>query len=35
VQISDSKSVVANGARAIFTVYCVGNYASCEFMDAA
>lgn len=34
-QISDSHSTVANGQRAIFTVYCIGNYASCEFMSAA
>lgn len=34
-QINDSKSVIPDGGRAILTVYCIGNYASCEFMDAA
>jgi len=35
-QISDNTgTTVANGARIIFTVYCVGNYASCEYMTAA
>jgi len=35
-QISDNTgTTIANGARIIFTVYCVGNYASCEYMTAA
>jgi hypothetical protein len=34
-QINDIQSTVANGSRVIFTVYCVGNYASCEYMHAA
>jgi len=34
-QINDLQNTVANGARVIFTVYCVGNYASCEYMIAA
>jgi hypothetical protein len=34
-QINDLQNTVASGARVIFTVYCVGNYASCEYMTAA
>jgi hypothetical protein len=34
-QINDTQSTVTNGSRVIFTVYCVGNYASCEYMHAA
>lgn len=34
-QINDLQSTVASGSRIIFTVYCIGNYASCEYMNAA
>lgn len=34
-QINDLQSTVADGSRIIFTVYCIGNYASCEYMNAA
>ena len=34
-QINAVQSTINNGARVIFTVYCVGNYASCEYMEAA
>lgn len=34
-QISDTKVVIPVGGRIIATVYCIGNYASCEIMDAA
>jgi len=33
--INSTQDTIANGARVIFTVYCVGNYASCEYMIAA
>jgi hypothetical protein len=33
--INATNDTIANGARVIFTVYCVGNYASCEYMTAA
>jgi hypothetical protein len=35
IQINATQDTIANGARVIFTVYCVGNYASCEYMVAA
>jgi len=34
-QISDNHNTIADGARAMYTIYFVGNYASCEFMAAA
>jgi hypothetical protein len=32
--INSTQDTIANGGRVIFTVYCVGNYASCEYMVA-
>jgi hypothetical protein len=34
VTINSTQDTIATGARVIFTVYCVGNYASCEYMTA-
>lgn len=34
-QINSTQSTIGNGSRVIFTVYCVGNYAACEYMTAA
>ena len=34
-QISDNHNTIANGERAMYTIYFVGDYASCEFMAAA
>ena len=33
--INEIQNTIADGARVIFTVYCIGNYASCEYMTAA
>jgi len=33
--INSVQDTIANGSRVIFTVYCIGNYASCEYMTAA
>jgi hypothetical protein len=32
--INSTHDTIANGTRVIFTVYCIGNYASCEYMVA-
>jgi hypothetical protein len=35
VTINNFQDSIANGSRVIFTIYCIGNYASCEYMTAA